>query len=95
MGCSGHIFLAAPSPLSLLLFRLLVVSISSIGFAFVFFLCFLGEVAGAATAGVFGVDLVDAAAEVVVVGVAGAGVGVASGSGVAATSAVAADEVFF
>ena len=73
----------------------MVVSISSIWFAFAFFLCFLGEVAGAATAGVFGVDLEDAAAEVVVVGVAGAGVGVASGSGVAATSAVAADEVFF
>ena len=92
MGCSGHIFLAAHSPLSLLLFRLVVVSISSIWFAFAFFLCFLGEVAGAATAGVFGVDLEDVAAEV---GVAGVGVGVASGSGVAATSTVAADEVFF
>ena len=101
MGCSGHIFFAAPSPLSLLLFRLVVVSISSGWLGFDFFFCFLGEVAGAATAGVFGVALEDlggdaAGAEVTgvgvaVVGVAGAGVGVAgAGVGVAGGSGVAA-----
>ena len=59
----------------------MVVSISSGWLAFDFFLCFLGEVAGIATAGVFGVALEDDAAEVAVVGVAGARVGV-TGAGV-------------
>ena len=105
MGCSGHIFLAAPSPLSLLLFRLVVVSISSGWLAFDFFFRFLGEVAGTATAGVFGVALEDlcgdaAGAEfagigVAVVSVAGAGVGVAGGSGVDATATVADGGPFF
>ena len=45
---SGHSFFAAPSPLSLLLFRFVVVSISSTGLAFFFFL-------GDGAAGVLGV----------------------------------------
>ena len=82
----------------------MVVSISSGWLAFDFFFCFLGEVAGTATAGVFVVALEDAAAdaEVAVVGVAGArvgvtgaGVGVAGGSGIAATATVADDGAFF
>ena len=88
------IFFAAPSPLSLL-FRLVVVSISSGWLVFDLFFCFFGEVAGTATAVVFGVALEDdaAGAEVAVVGVAGARVGVAGGSLVAAT--VADDGLFF
>ena len=84
---------------------MVVVSISSGWLAFDFFFCFLGEVAGTATAGVFGVALEDlggdaAGAEVAgvgvaVVGVAGAGVGVVGGSGVAATATVADDGPLF
>ena len=48
---SGHIFFAAPSPLSLLLFRFVDVSISSMDLFF--FLVFLGD--GAGVAGVLGV----------------------------------------
>ena len=51
------ILFGGPFPTVLLLFRLVVVSISSSVFAFAFFLCFLGEVAGAVTAGVLGVTL--------------------------------------
>ena len=101
LGCSGQIFLAAPSPLSLLLFRFTLVSMSSICCLF-FFLFFFGDIGGTAAAGVFGVavDVVGGAAGFCVFGVGVAGVGdtgagadvtgagVAGGSGVAATAAV-------
>ena len=75
---SGHIFLAAPSPLSLLLFKLAFVSIG-VSVDFVFFLDFLG---------------VDGAGDAVFIGVVGAsgifgddsifiGSGVAGGSSTA------------
>ena len=49
----GIFFFAVPSPLSLLLFKFTLVSISSGAFILFFFLCFLGDVKG--TVGVFGV----------------------------------------
>ena len=94
LDCSGHIFFAVPSPLSLLLFKLTLISISSGAFTLFFFLCFLGDVFGVVAAG-----LGDAAgADVTGAGVAGVGVagvadaGVTGGSGVAfaATTATAA-----
>ena len=101
MGCSGHIFLAAPSPLSLL-FRFTLVSMSSICCCLFFFLFFFGEIGGTAAAGVFGVavDVVGDAAGFCVagVGVAGVGVtgvGVAGGSGVAATAAAGGAFIWF
>ena len=100
MGCSGHIFLAAPSPLSLLLFRFTLVSMSSICCLF-FFLFFFGDIGCTAAAGVFGVtvDVVGDAAGFCVFGVGVAGVGdtgagVVGGSGVAATATAAADGAF-
>ena len=51
----GIFFLVAPSPLSLLLFRFVFVSMSSGWFGLIFFLFFLGDTGGTAAAGVFGV----------------------------------------
>ena len=104
LGCSGHIFFAVPSPLSLLLFKFTLVSLSFGWFILLFFLCFLGDVKG--TVGVFGVVVVveglgDAAgADVTGAGVAGVGVagvadaGVTGGFGVAA-AATAVGGAFF
>ena len=82
LGCSGHFFFfAAPSPLSLLLFKFTLVYISSGWFILLFFLCFLGDAKSTVTVGVFGVvveGLGDAASADV------ADAGVTGGSGVAA-----------
>ena len=72
MDCSGHIFFAVPSPLSLLLFRFTLVSISSGAFILFFFLCFLGDVKG--TVGVFGVVVVEGLGDAAGADVSGAGV---------------------
>ena len=99
MGCSGHIFLAAPSPLSLLLFRFVLVSISSGWLGLFFFLFFLrvgnaGDAGGTAAAGVIGVavDVFGDAAGVCVAGAGVAGAGVVGGSGVAAAATAADDD---
>ena len=96
MGCSGHIFFAVPSPLSLLLFKLKLVSISSGPFGLFFFFCFFGDVFGVVAAGLgdaAGVDVTSVGvAGVCVAGVAGFGVIGGSDVGVAfaATPAAAA-----
>ena len=93
MGCSGHIFFAVPSPLSLLLFKLTLVSISSGAFGLFFFFCFFGDVFVAAD----GADVTGAGvAGVSVAGVAGFGVVGGSDVGVAsaATTAAAAAAVW-
>ena len=99
MGCSGHIFFAVPSPLSLLLFKLKLVSISSGVFGLFFFFCFFGDVFVAAGRGdADGADVTGAGvAGVSVAGVAGFGVIVGSDVGVAfaATTAAAAVWAFF
>ena len=99
LGLFRAYFFAVPSPLSLLLFKFTLVSISSGAFILFFFLCFLGDVK--VPVGVFGVvveGLGDAAgADVTGLGVAGvADAGVTGGSGVsaAATTATAAGAFF-
>ena len=80
----GIFFFAAPSPLSLLLFKFTLVYISSGWFILLFFLCFLGDAKSTVTVGVFGVVVegLGDAASADVAGVADAGV--TGGSGVAA-----------
>ena len=87
----GIFFFAVPSPLSLLLFKFTLVSISSGWIILLFFLCFLGDAKGTVAVGVFGVVVEgrdDAAgADVIGAGVAGAGVGVAAAAATAAGGA--------
>ena len=75
-GFSGHIFFAAPSPLSLLLFKLVVVSISSVWFAGFLFFIFLDVVDAVVANGTVAVDVVGVAGVADIFGVVlGAGVG--------------------
>ena len=81
-------FLSAPSSLSLLLFKFVLVSISS-GWLSLFFFLLLLEVGGTAAAGVVGVavDVFGDAASACVADAGVAGTGVAGGSGAAANAA--------
>ena len=95
----GIFFFAVPSPLSLLLFKLKLVSISSGAFGLFFFFCFFGDVFGVVAAGLgdaAGADVTGAGvAGVSVAGVADAGVTGGSGVAVSFAAITAAAWAFF